>query len=69
MSEKSPPISIETILSRRTIKKNIALMFLINFISALEFFSPIFTLYLEENLNSGILISAMILAKKSHTIL
>jgi len=59
MIEKSPPISSETKLSTRTIKKNIALMFLINFISALEFFSPIFTLYLEENLNSGILISAI----------
>lgn len=34
-------------------------MFLINFISALEFFSPIFTLYLQEKLNSGVLISAI----------
>ena len=59
MSEKPQPISYETKLSSGTIKKNIALMFLINFISALEFFSPIFTLYLEENLNSGILISAI----------
>ena len=59
MSEKSQPISYETKLSSQTIRKNIVLMFLINFISALEFFSPIFTLYLQEKLNSGILISVI----------
>ena len=59
MSEKSHPISYETKLSSQTIRKNIVLMFLINFISALEFFSPIFTLYLQEKLNSGILISVI----------